>query len=485
MLGRRRRVILEKPSENNTNIESSKENIMTSENNGVKNEEATAKEDGLTQATQNTTKKRMIIKDDSNEVSDDEEVVITEEKNEGTKNISEDKSESEEDKIISFYANRVTKHFSIEDPAILQKVYDGTISKEDFLKKAKDFLLIILPEENQIYADKILYTFETLVWGYGKMEPLLQDREISDIKILGAGKGKVRYAQSGRRYSSENIYFKDDNEYNAYFEMIATKNSKGTSYTQASSSFTDKKSNDLFRLRITLTTSFISSTDEPVITIRKFPKFKRKPEEFINKGMMSKKTYDFLAKEIHDGESLIVCGRGGTWKSSIINTLMEEISDQDAIEIIQENEELFAENHPETINLHIVNPQGDGKIQYSLRDEATMGLLQDIDTFVIGEIKGPEAFDFVSANNSGTRTICSLHCNSAKMAAEKLVLLVKQAVDLGREDILRMMHNLGLIVHIVKTPDGRKINEIVRVKGFDETTKNLIYEEIALTEEEE
>lgn len=433
--------------------------------------------------------RRIIEKsDDSNNVENvtneiPEEVVETIENIENDKN-DENDTNTEEYDIITFYANRVAKHFSVEDPTTLQKVYDGIISKEEFLNKARNFLLIILKDENKIYADKILYYFETLVWGYGKVEPLLQDREISDIKILGAGKGKVRYAQSGRRYSADNIYFKDENEYNAFFEMIATKNSKGTSYTQASSSFTDKKSNDLFRLRITLTTSFISSTDEPVITIRKFPKFKRKPEEFINKGMMSKKLYDFLAKEIHDGESLIVCGRGGTWKSSIINTLIEEISDQDAIEIIQENEELFAENHPETINLHIVNPQGDGKIQYTLRDEATMGLLQDIDTFVIGEIKGPEAFDFVSANNSGTRTICSLHCNSAKMAAEKLVLLVKQAVDLGREDILRMMHNLGLIVHIVKTPDGRKINEIVRVKGFDETTKNLIYEEIDLEEGE-
>lgn len=373
----------------------------------------------------------------------------------------------------SFYVSQLVRHFTLNDNKVIHDVYNGDMSESDFIATAKEFLVVSLKLDSEgSLIEEVLTTFKKNVLGYGKLDEQIQDRDISDIKVLKPGPGGVRIAVSGIRKNA-NAEFETLEEYNSFYEMLATKNAKGTSYAQASTSFTDKVTSDMFNLRITMSSAFISTDDRPFITIRKFPKFKRDPKEFIDKGMLTQAQYDYLAEQIKEGRSMMFIGRGGSWKSSLLNTLMGEISDQDAIEIIQENEELTTGDHPETINLHIVNPTGDGKIRYSLRDEATMGLLQDIDTFVIGEIKGPEALDYINANNSDTRTLSTIHASSARGGIEKLVSLAKQATNLYRKDLLRMMEGLGILVYIEKRNGIRKVKEISEVIGFNTETQDL------------
>lgn len=380
--------------------------------------------------------------------------------------------------VTEKYLSALTKYFTGDEKNSLNQVYRGKLTREEFLHRARQYLQSIIYQEEAYLADKIMEMFEINVWGYGKIQPLLDAMDISDIKIFRDGAGGIRITENGVRKTSD-ITFDSYEEYLAFYQMIATKNSAGTSLAQSSISFVDTKSSDLFRLRITMTLGYITDSEKPIVTIRKFPKFKRSPDEMVKSGFLTQEQYDYLAEEIRNGESLNICGRGGTYKSTLVNTLLEEVPEQDAIEIIQENQELFVLKHPECINLHIVNNTGDGKISYSLETEAKMGLLQDIDTFVIGEVKGEEAMDLISCNYTGTRTINTVHCYSAEAFADRMVILaMKGAPNLKREDLLRMMVNMGIIVFIEKENGVRRVKDIAKIRGYDEKAVKLILEYI-------
>ena len=157
-----------------------------------------------------------------------------------------------------------------------------------------------------------------------------------------------------------------------------------------------------------------------------------------------------------------------------MNGLIEEIPHDKSGLVIQENEELFADHHPEMMFEHIVTNRGESKIQYELQDLAKMGLLTDLDYFVIGEIKGAEALYLLNASYTGHICWASVHGNSSQEAMNKLADYVKYEGDYTREDILKMLSNISTIVFM----KDFKVQEISEVVGWDKENNDLKYNRI-------
>ena len=157
-----------------------------------------------------------------------------------------------------------------------------------------------------------------------------------------------------------------------------------------------------------------------------------------------------------------------------MNELLEYIPENKSVEVIQENEELFTIKHPETTFHHIVTNRGEGKIQYTLQDLARMGLLFDLDYFIIGEIKGGEALYFLNAAFTGHQCWASVHGVSSTEAIDKLADYVKYESDYSKTDIIRMLRTMEVVVFM----ENFKVKEISEVVGFDEATQRLIYKRI-------
>lgn len=94
---------------------------------------------------------------------------------------------------------------------------------------------------------------------------------------------------------------------------------------------------------------------------------------------------------------MLICGKNGTGKTYLLNALLDEIPAQESVLVVQENEELFSDVHPDMMLQHIAVRKGDNKINYSLKELVVNGLRADIDHIVIGEIKGEEALYFITA----------------------------------------------------------------------------------------
>lgn len=372
--------------------------------------------------------------------------------------------------------DEVLDYFILHNSQLLSNMHKGSplenrgrvlkLAREQFLKKGiKDGQL-----------NTILDEFSTYLWGYYVLEPLISNQDISDIKCYSHN--HIRIKECGVRKTS-NIKFLNEKDYRQFVQLIAVKNRTNLSDLNAVQTFTDKDSNTDFILRFTITTEFINSVSCPYVHIRKISKKKYRLAELIAIGMLDVKQAVYLKKMAADSGGILFTGKGASGKTTLMNTLIEEIPHNKSGLFIQENEELFTYSpelggHPDMMFEHIVQNRGEGKINYTLSSLTRAGLLQDLDYIGIGEIKGDEAADFMKASYTGQQCWATVHGKNSTEAIYKLADYIKQAVHYELDECLRMITGIETVVFM----KNFKVEEISEIKGFDEENKKLIIDRI-------
>lgn len=304
--------------------------------------------------------------------------------------------------------------------------------------------------------------------GYHVLDPLIKDREISDIKIISYD--RVRVKRLGKREDSA-VCFSSPQELKQFTEFVAAKNQVSISRAHAMQSFTDKVSNKDFILRFNISQSIINSVDTPYIHIRKIPKEKPNLKDLQELGMLSKEHADYLRKQIRKGYVLIA-GKGASGKTTLLNALLDEIPRDKSVLVIQENEELFSKVHPDMMFQHILEQKGESKVRYGLKELSINALLIDLDYIVIGEIKGGEALYFLNAAYTGHLGLATVHGQDGVAALYKLADYVKYESDYSQEEIKKM---LGCVSTVCYMKDF-KLHTITEVHVDDKgilTTRNV------------
>lgn len=316
---------------------------------------------------------------------------------------------------------------------------------------------------------RLIDHFSRFIWGYYILEEAINDKDISDIKVLS--ENNVRIKRKGRRMNAD-IRFPSKSDYKRFISMVAVKNKTNLSDVNAIQSFTDKESNSNFILRFNIATDFVNSCDVPYLHIRKIPKKKYTIKNLIELNMLDEKTADYLINAASNSSGILFTGKGASGKTTLMNVLLDYIPHDKSGLVIQENEELFSNSHPDMMFQHIVSTHGEGKIQYDLKDLGRNGLLTDLDYFIIGEIKGGEALYLLNASYTGHRCWASVHGMSSTEAFNKLADYVKYESDYSLTDIKRMLIGIKTIVYM----KDFKVCEISEVCGME--NGEIVYEKI-------
>lgn len=316
---------------------------------------------------------------------------------------------------------------------------------------------------------RLIDHFSRFIWGYYILEEAINDKDISDIKVLS--ENNVRIKRKGRRMNAD-IRFPSKSDYKRFISMVAVKNKTNLSDVNAIQSFTDKESNSNFILRFNIATDFVNSCDVPYLHIRKIPKKKYTIKNLIELNMLDEKTADYLINAASNSSGILFTGKGASGKTTLMNVLLDYIPHDKSGLVIQENEELFSNSHPDMMFQHIVSTHGEGKIQYDLKDLGRNGLLTDLDYFIIGEIKGGEALYLLNASYTGHRCWASVHGMSSTEAFNKLADYVKYESDYSLTDIKRMLIGIKTIVYM----KDFKVCEISEVRGIE--NGEIVYEKI-------
>ncbi|MFN8034576.1 MAG: ATPase, T2SS/T4P/T4SS family [Acidimicrobiia bacterium] len=194
--------------------------------------------------------------------------------------------------------------------------------------------------------------------------------------------------------------------------------------------------------------------DGPCVTIRRFAPRPLSLDDFDVSGPAAR----FLHEAVHTGWNLVVSGGTSTGKTTLLNVLAGAMPCGARVVTIEETAEL-AFDLPHVVRLEARPPNAEGRGAVTVRELVRTSLRMRPDRLIIGEVRGPEAFDMVQAMNTGhAGSLCTVHANSAPDAMvriETLVLLAGAGLPL---DAVRaqLVSAIDGVVH-VRRIGGRRI----------------------------
>lgn len=361
------------------------------------------------------------------------------------------------------------------NPALVTKCITGT--EQDFImlmNRAKEFVEFNYPRAGPDVKRKLLDMFQQCVFGYYVLTPLIIAKDVSDIKVLGFDHIVVK--ANGERYVADISFFSED-DYKSWYERIHRIHKLGRAEEFALGHCTDRKGVDAFYLRIDVQHACITSTEKNNIHIRKMPKEKLSWDYLKENGMLDDEMMEYLADRIGAGYGFLISGRGGSGKSTLLNNMVDWIPFNQSILVSQESDELYSNVHPQIQFEHTMTVRkNDVVTDFTLEDELRLGLLQDIDNFIIGEIKGGEALHvFTTAMSTGARFFGTIHSNDARSSVTRLAQCARYVSDYPMETLEEMLTCMPFVlIHM----SHFSIDEIVEIDGWDATNKKLKFAQV-------
>lgn len=372
------------------------------------------------------------------------------------------------------------------------------VSKEKILREIRQELSSYQNECGEELSEEeknlVMDLIRKELWGYGIIDDLIHEADISDIKLYGPT--NIRVKTSGKR-SGSGVTFSDTNFYNRFVTKVLERNKVNLGTANAIQTFTDATQDD-FILRITIISGLLTDSGLPVVAIRKVPKTKYTLRTLEEAGMFKHKAAGGKRKETKTvcvpvffsdenrelnelmyqmigSKGILFTGKGASGKTTLMNAMIAEIPHDESVMICQENAELFDMNHPDLFAAHVLTNGGDSKISYELGDLTRAALLVDLDRVIVGEVKeGQEAAGLSKASMTGHKCWTSVHGESCEMAVDKMADYISQATGYSTRDSLKQLQGFEYVVHL----KNFHVDEIIRIAGWDKLKECLIYEQV-------
>ncbi|MFA6317606.1 MAG: ATPase, T2SS/T4P/T4SS family [Elusimicrobiota bacterium] len=214
----------------------------------------------------------------------------------------------------------------------------------------------------------------------------------------------------------------------------------------------------------------------PVLTIRKRPTSRPSLQEIIDNGSIPAKCAEFLKFATANKQNLLIVGGTSSGKTTLLNALAALSPAQDRILVLEDTPELvLPQKHVIYLKTRMRDPRGQPDI--TLRDLLVNSLRMRPDRIVVGECRGAEAFDMLSAMNVGhDGVMATIHSNSAREALARLeTLCLMSGVDFPLKALRQnIVQALDLIVFMTRLPNGvRTVAQVTEVTGIDQDVVTL------------
>ncbi|MGN6557246.1 MAG: CpaF family protein, partial [Solirubrobacterales bacterium] len=207
--------------------------------------------------------------------------------------------------------------------------------------------------------------------------------------------------------------------------------------------------------------------DGPVLSIRRFGAERPDPDRLVALGTLTEEQRNLLADAVAGRRSVVVSGGTGSGKTTLLNALSSFIAAGERVVTIEDAAELRLQQ-PHVVRLESRPAGVVGRGAVTIRDLLRNALRMRPDRIVIGEVRGIEALDLLTALNTGhDGALSTVHANSPADALNRLETLALMAgVGLPHAAIAEQVRRgIDLVVHIQRQPDGsRRVSEIAEVE---------------------
>jgi pilus assembly protein CpaF len=293
--------------------------------------------------------------------------------------------------------------------------------------------------------------------GLGPLEDLLADPAVEEVMVNGPHEV---YVERGGRIEPVAARFADEEELRNAIERILAPLGRRIDEL---SPMVDARLADGSRVNAVIPPLAI---DGPLLSIRRFGANRPGPRELLELGTLSEAQLARLEAAVAARRSVLVSGGTGSGKTTLLNALSGFVAPDERLVTIEDAAELRLRGR------HVVRLEGrpagiEGRGEVSIRDLLRNALRMRPDRIVIGEVRGAEALDLLTALNTGHRgALSTVHANSPEDALARLETLALMAgLGLPHEAIAaQVRRGIDLVVQLERRADGsRRVTEIAEV----------------------
>lgn len=318
--------------------------------------------------------------------------------------------------------------------------------------------------------ERLRYILFNSIRGYDVLQELLDDQNITEIMINGPD--DIFIERNGLLEKSE-IHFSSPEKLQDIIQQIVSEANRRVNEV---SPIADARLYDGSRVNIVLNPVALNG---PAVTIRKFPDTPLSMNDLIQFGTLTHETADFLHLLVLSGYNIFVCGGTGSGKTTFLNVLSDFIPSSERVITIEDSAELQL-HIPNIVKLEARQANTDGKNEITIRDLIRSSLRMRPNRIIVGEIRGAEALDMLTAFNTGhDGSMSTGHGNSPRDMLRRIETMVLMGVDMPVSSIKGQIASaIDIIVFLGRMRDhSRRVLEITEIADFtdNEIILNPLY----------
>ena len=302
-------------------------------------------------------------------------------------------------------------------------------------------------------------------FGLGPLEPLLADPTVDEVMVNGVGRDVSVWVERAGRVEPGGVRFASEAELRHAIERVLAPLGRRVDEAQP---LCDTRLPDGSRVNVVIPPLAL---DGPVLTIRRFRRRGLTPDELVATGSWSPPCRTLLDAAVRARCNVLVSGGTGSGKTTALNALASSIGAGERVVTVEDAAELRLQQH-HVVRLEARTPGLEGRGGVSVRDLVRNALRMRPDRIVVGEVRGGEALDMLSAMSTGhDGSLSTVHAGSPEEALRRVETLALMAgVGLPHAAVRALVAGaVDLVVHVARASQGVRrvvaVSEVVRVAG--------------------
>ena len=339
------------------------------------------------------------------------------------------------------------------------------LDAESAREEIRDIVNEILSIKNVVMSiseqEALLQDICNDVLGYGPLEPLLARDDIADIMVNGCER---TFIEVNGKVELTGVRFRDNSQLMNICQRIVSQVGRRV---DESSPICDARLPDGSRVNVIVPPL---SIDGPALTIRKFRRDKLMMADLVEYGSISAEGAEVLGIIGKVRCNVLISGGTGSGKTTLLNCLTGFIDTDERVITCEDAAELQLQQ-PHVVRLETRPPNLEGQGQVTMTELVRNCLRMRPERIIVGEVRGPEAFDLLQAMNTGhDGSMGTLHANSPREALSRLESMITMGgYQLPSKTIREMIcGSIDVVIQAARLRDGsRRITHITEVLGTE------------------
>lgn len=297
--------------------------------------------------------------------------------------------------------------------------------------------------------------------GFGPLEELLAMDGIADIMINGP---KTIYIELKGKIQRASIEFRDNQHLLTICQRIVGVIGRRV---DESSPICDARLPDGSRVNVIIPPLAVDGCS---MTIRKFAKEKLTLEKLVGFNAMTPACAEMIQIVGACRANVLVSGGTGSGKTTMLNCLTRYMSEGERVITCEDACELQLQQ-PHVVRLETRPPNLEGIGEVKMRDLIKNCLRMRPDRIIVGEVRGPEAFDLLQAMNTGhDGSMGTVHANNPREALTRMENMIAMGgLNLPTAAVREQIASaVNVIIQVQRLRDGsRKVTHVTEITGME------------------